>query len=160
MNKYFAIGRLTAEPELRYTQTTNKACVRVILATDRGLSKEDKEAGKQSADFIPLVFWDKKAETVSKYVKKGNRIAIEGRLISGTYEKQDGSKGYTLDVHVSKLEMLESKPKDERPEPEYTEYEAKEEKTESDPFADFGQEADLTGLNSNEEEITEDMFPF
>ena len=157
MNKYFATGRLTKEPELRYTQTSNKACVRVTLATDRGISKEDKEAGKQSADFIPLVFWDKTAEVLAKYVKKGHRIAIEGRLISGTYEKEDGTTGYTLDVHVSKLEMLESKPKDERPEPEYTGYEPKTQEEalervmkEEDPFVSFG----------NEVEISSDDLPF
>lgn len=134
MNKYIAIGRITKDPELKYTEKSKKPCVRVTMATDRGISKEDKEAGKQSADFIPLVFWDKTAEVLSKYVKKGHKIAIEGRLISGTYDKEDGSKGYTLDVHVSKLEMLETKPKDDRPEPEYTGYEPKEETNVADPF--------------------------
>ena len=96
MNIVNLVGRLTKKPELRYT-TSNKACVRINIAADRHLSKEDKDAGKKSADFIPLVFWDKGAENLAKYCDKGSQISIEGRLIDGTYEKQDGSKGYTLE---------------------------------------------------------------
>ena len=126
MNKFLAVGRLTKDPELQITQTSKKNCVRVNLAVDRNISKEDKEAGKKSADFIPLVFWDKTAEILVKYCKKGHRIAIEGRLVDGVYEKEDGTKVYTLDVHVTNLEFLENKNKDSRPEPEYTGYETKE----------------------------------
>ena len=147
MNSINLVGRLTAEPELRYTPTTNKAGVRVNIAVDRGLSKEDKDAGKKSADFIPLVVWDKKAETLNKYCKKGHRISVNGRLVDGRYEKQDGTTGYTLEVHVDKLELIESKPKDERPEPEYTGYETSvpaEAKEATDGFTDFANEVILT----------------
>ena len=147
MNSINLVGRLTAEPELRYTQTNNKACVRVNIAVDRGLSKEDKEAGKKSADFIPLVFWDKTAEILAKYVKKGHRIFFIGRLVDGKYEKQDGTTGYTLEVHVDRLGLLENKPKDERPEPEYTGYETStpvETKETTDGFTDFANEVILT----------------
>ena len=147
MNSINLVGRLTAEPELKYTPTTHKACVRVNLAVERGISKEEKEAGKKSADFIPLVFWDSKAETLNKFCMKGHRIFVIGRLVDGKYEKSDGTTGYTLEVHVDRLGLLENKPKDERPEPEYTGYEAStpvESKESTDGFTDFANEVILT----------------
>lgn len=140
MNNVNLIGRLTSEPELRYTQD-NRAYVRVTLAVDRGLSKEDKEAGKQSADFISCVFWNKTAEVLSKYVKKGNRITVSGKIQTGSYEKENGDKMYTTDIIVNRLEFLESKPKDNRPEPEYNEDDSSiTREEESDPFSDFGEQ--------------------
>lgn len=156
MNSINLVGRLTRDPELRYTETSKKACVRISLAVDRGISKEDKDNGKKSADFIPLVFWDSQAEVLNKYCKKGQLISVTGRLIDGKYEKNDGTTGYTLEVHVNRLELLGSKNSDNRPEPEYTGYEKPlEEKTNSeiiaevvngtnDPFQDFANEIQLS----------------
>ena len=146
MNIVNLVGRLTKKPELRYTKS-NKTCVRINIATDRHLSKEDKDAGKKSADFIPLVFWDKGAENLAKYCDKGSQISVEGRLIDGTYEKQDGTKGYILEVHVSRFEFLDSK-KDTRPEPEYTGNEKEEVKQEENPYEQFSME------------LTDDELPF
>lgn len=140
MNNWNGIGRLTSEPELRYT-TDDRAYSRVTIAVDRGISKEDKEAGKQSADFISCIFWNGNAETLCKYVKKGHRIAVEGSLRTGSYEKEDGSRAYTTDVKVRKMTFLESKPKDERPEPEYDGYDLS---NDEDPFADFGDSIEIT----------------
>lgn len=143
MNSVELVGRLVADPELRYTQD-NRAYVRVTIAVDRGISKEDKEAGKQSADFISCIFWNKTAENLAKYMKKGSQIGITGKLRTGSYEAQDGTTRYTTDVRVDELTFLESKPKDGRPEPEYDEYDAipdeDEEEVENDPFKDFGEE--------------------
>lgn len=142
MNKVELIGRLTADPELRYTQS-NKAYTRFSLAVNRNYKSE---SGESEADFISIVAWDKRAETICKYVKKGNRIGIIGRIQTGSYEKEDGSRGYLTDVIVSELEFLESKSKDDRPAPDYPE----EDKAEDDPFAEFGDSM----------QITDDDLPF
>ncbi len=151
MNNVSLVGRLTTDPELRYT-TDNRAYVRVNVAVDRGLSKEDKEAGKQSADFISCVFWNKTAENLAKFMKKGSQIAVIGKIRTGSYDKEDGTKGYTTDVRVDNLTFLDSKPKDGRPEPEYDGYDAPEEEAveENDPFKDFGESV----------EISDDDLPF
>lgn len=141
MNNVCLIGRLTIDPELRYTQD-NKAYARVNIAVDRGISKEEKEAGKQSADFISCVFWNATAESLAKYVKKGHRIAVQGSIRTGSYDKEDGTKGYTTDIFVNRLNFLESKPKDDRPEPEY-------------PY-----EEDISDFNPNEIVLSDDDLPF
>lgn len=123
MNKVILIGRITATPELKYTES-NKALTRFIVAIDRNHSQEDKKT-----DFIPVIAWEKKAEAICKYLSKGNKIAIDGKLQSGSYERQDGKREYTLTVAVNGVEFLESKPKEEVPESR---------KIETDPFADFG----------------------
>lgn len=147
MNSVELVGRLVADPELRYTQD-NRAYVRVTIAVDRGISKEDKEAGKQSADFISCIFWNKTAENLAKYMKKGSQIGITGKLRTGSYEAQDGTTRYTTDVRVNELTFLESKPKDTRPEPEYDGYDAmpdeEEQEVEDDPFKDFGESVELS----------------
>ncbi len=117
MNKVFLIGRLTADPELRYTQS-NKAYTRFTIAVNRNFKNE---SGETDADFISAVAWDKRAETICNYVRKGHRIGIAGRIQTGSYEKEDGTRGYLTDVIVSELEFLENKSKDERPAPDYPE---------------------------------------
>lgn len=135
MNKVFLIGRITADPELRYT-TSNKAYSRLTLAVNRNYKNED---GDTPADFISIVAWDKIAEVIEKYLKKGSKIAVSGKIQTGSYDKEDGSRGYLTDVIVSDLEFLDNKPKDSKPAPEYA-----ESTTENDPFADFGDSVELT----------------
>ena len=145
MNSVCLVGRLVADPELKYNQD-GKAWVRITIAVDRGISKEAEEAGKQSADFISCIFWESKAESLAKYMKKGNRIGVTGRIVSGKYQGQDGNMIYTTDVRVYGLTFLESKPKNERPEPEYDGHENPNNNQEetNDPFADFGEEITLS----------------
>ena len=130
MNKVELIGRITTDPELKYTQS-NKAYTRFTLAVNRGFKNED---GESEADFISVVAWEKRAETICKYVKKGNRLGLVGRIQTGSYEKEDGTRGYLTDVIVGELEFLENKPKEEKPAPEYQESSSSDE----DPFAEFG----------------------
>lgn len=137
MNKVELIGRLTVNPELKYTES-GKAYTRFTLAVNRKFKKNEEV---KDADFIPIVAWEKRAEIICQYVLKGNRLGIVGRIQTGTYDKPDGSKGYTYDVIVEDLEFLENK-KNDRPAPEYTE--------ELDPFAEFG----------NSIEISEDEIAF
>lgn len=137
MNKVILIGRLTADPELRYS-SSNRAYTRFTLAVNRDYKKEN---GETEADFISIVAWEQLAETVHKYVKKGHRICVEGRIQTGSYDKDDGTKGYLTDVIMNHIDFLEKKPTDDRPAPEYTEETSNE--TE-DPFKDFGDTVQLT----------------
>lgn len=139
MNSVELIGRLTATPELRYT-TSNRAYTRFTLAVNRNFTNEN---GEREADFISCVAWEKTAETISKYLKKGSRVGIVGRIQTGKYERPDGTTGYTTDVVIKHLEFLESKSKDERPEPEYTGYDAPQETTEEDVFSSFGENVSI-----------------
>lgn len=138
MNKVVLVGRVTADPELRYTNT-DKAYTRFTIAVNRSFKNE---SGENDADFISVVAWEKKAETICNYVKKGNRIGIAGRIQTGSYDKEDGSRGYLTDVIVNELEFLENKPKDDKPAPDYTESNVSVD--DEDPFSDFGDSTIIT----------------
>lgn len=103
MNKVILIGRLVADPELRSTQS-GKSVASYRLAVDR----QSKQEGQPEADFLNCVTWGKNAEFASKYLSKGTKIAIEGRIQTGSYEK-DGVKHYTTDIIVERHEFCESK---------------------------------------------------
>lgn len=146
MNNVNLVGILAEDPELRYTQS-NKAYVRVAVGVRRNISKEQKEAGAKDIDWISCIFWDTNAENLAKYIKKSGLIAITGKLVTGSYESQDGTTRYTTDVRVYQLTFLNNKPKDERPEPEYDGYEPAETEQnvkENDPFADFGESVEIS----------------
>ena len=103
MNKVILIGRLTKEPDVRYSNKENEAMAiaRYTLAIDRpGKNKE--------TDFINCVAFGKQGEFVEKYIRKGTKIAVEGRIQTGSYEK-DGVKRYTTDVVVERHEFCEKK---------------------------------------------------
>lgn len=134
MNKVCLIGRLTVSPELRYNKN-NIAYTRLTLAVNRNFTNEN---GEREADFISCVAWEKSAELICNYFNKGSQIGIEGRIQTGSYKTEDGSKRYTTDVIISNITFLDKKTT-ERPEPEYTRYSEDESlNDESDPFADFG----------------------
>jgi len=134
MNSINLIGRTTKEIELKYTPS-DKAYIRFTLAVNRSFANAN---GEYDADFISCVAWDKKAENLAKYVKKGHRIGVEGRIQTSTYDKDDGSTGYSTDVVINNFDFLEMKPKDDRPEPDYIG--PVEEKEETDSFAEFGEQ--------------------
>ncbi len=108
MNKVILIGRLTKDPEVRYTQT-GKAVARFTLAVDRRFVRRDADSGQQTADFIPIVVWDKLAEVCGNNLVKGRRISVEGRLQVRSYEAQDGTRRYVTEVNASDIEFLDSK---------------------------------------------------
>lgn len=106
MNKVILIGRLVRDPEIRVTpgdQGTRIA--RYTLAVDRRFKKE----GQQEADFIGCVAFGKLADIADKWYKKGTKISIVGRIQTGSYTKQDGTKVYTTDVVIEEQEFAESK---------------------------------------------------
>ncbi len=97
------MGRLARDPEAQTTATGKLKC-RMTIAVDRPKAKD----GTQKADFIGLVAWEKTAEFAEKYPTKGQRVLIEGRIQTGSYEK-DGEKRYTTDVNVDRIEFADSK---------------------------------------------------
>lgn len=106
MNKVELIGRLTRDPEVRYSQAAEPlAIARYTLAVDRRIKKE----GEQNADFIPCVAFGKNGQFAEKYFHKGMKIAIIGRIQTGNYTNQKGDKVYTTDVIVEEQEFAESK---------------------------------------------------
>ena len=107
MNKVVLMGRLTRDPEVRYSSgETATAVVRFTLAVDRRFARKD---GDQTADFIGCVAFGKSAEFIEKYFRKGMRMALSGRIQTGSYTNKDGNKVYTTDVFVEECEFAESK---------------------------------------------------
>lgn len=94
MNKVVLIGRLTKDPELRYTPGNGIAVSSLTLAVDNYNSK----TGEKGADFIPVVVWGKSAENVAQYCAKGSQIAVSGRIANRSYDAKDGTKRYITEV--------------------------------------------------------------
>lgn len=104
MNSIVLIGRLTAVPELKYTQA-NTAFTRFSIAVDRPV----KQGEEKQADFFNIVAWGKTAEFVCRYFGKGQRIALTGSVRTGSYTDRNGNKHYTFDVWADKVEFCENK---------------------------------------------------
>jgi len=108
MNKVILMGRLTRDPEVRYTQSESPmAIARYNLAVDRRFNRNSQDG--QTADFINCVAFGKNGEFAEKYLKKGIKIAVEGRIQTGSYTNKDGVKVYTTEVVVENQEFAESK---------------------------------------------------
>lgn len=106
MNKVVLMGRLTRNPEIRYSQGEKSTAVgRYTLAVDRRFKRE----GEQNVDFINCIAFGKAAEFAEKYLHKGTKIAVSGRIQTGSYTNKDGVKVYTTDVVVEDQEFAESK---------------------------------------------------
>ncbi|SFG12623.1 single-stranded DNA-binding protein [Oribacterium sp. WCC10] len=111
MNKVILMGRLTRDPDVRYSQGENSmAIARYTLAVDRRVRRTDGSAqDQQTADFIGCVAFGRSAEFAEKYLHQGTKIAVEGRIQTGSYTNKDGQKVYTTDVVVENQEFAESK---------------------------------------------------
>lgn len=109
MNKVILMGRLTRDPDIRYTQPNSvqeQTCIaRYSLAVNRRFNRD----GEQKADFISCVAFGHQAEFTEKYLRKGTKIALTGRIQTGSYTNRDGQKVYTTDVVVEEQEFAESK---------------------------------------------------
>lgn len=105
MNKVFLIGRLVKDPELRYTGN-NTPVATFTLAVRRQASEE--------SDFIPIVFWSKQGETCGKYLKKGSRVSVLGRIQVRSYEDKEGKRRYATEVIGESFEFLDSKKADSK----------------------------------------------
>ena len=162
MNKAILIGRLTKDPEVRYT-SSNRAVCQFTVAIDRPFTNQ--ASGQREADFINVVAWDKTGENVGKYMTKGRLIAVEGRIQTRNYENNEGRRVYVTEVVASNVQFLESRNAatnnssfDSMPEPpqEKTPYDFANDNnnassdnnntmdTEEDPFAAFGEQVEIS----------------
>lgn len=103
MNKVTLIGRLTKDPELRYTPGAGTAVTTITLAVDRRFTKD----GQKEADFIPVVIWGKQAESTAQYITKGKLIGVAGRIQTRSYDAKDGSKRYVTEVVAEEVQFIE-----------------------------------------------------
>lgn len=108
MNKVILIGRLTKDVELRYTQTNNTAVASFSLAVNR---KFVKPGAERQADFFNIIAWNKLAENISKYLFKGNQVAISGRLETRSWDDPNGQKHYVTEVIAEEIDFIGSKNK-------------------------------------------------
>lgn len=137
MNRINLVGRLTADPELKYTANGV-----AVLSGTIAVKRQFKNAqGEYESDFIRYRVWRKGAEVFASYTHKGSRVAIDGRLEIGSYDDKNGNKVYTADVVVEQFDFLDSKS-------ESTQTNAQRPKTTkqatTDPFANNGQSIDIT----------------
>ena len=149
MNKVTLIGRLTKDPELRYT-SSNIAVASFTLAVDRGYTSPN---GERQAGFLNIVVWRKPAENVKKFLTKGSQVAVDGSIQTRSYDDQNGQKRYITEILANSVEFLGSKgntssqqgteksaptPYDfgNEPEPKGT-------NIDSNPFAEFGSSIEL-----------------
>ena len=149
MNKAFLIGRLTRDPELRYS-SSNTAVVNFTIAIDRQYTNKD---GQRETDFIRVVAYNKQAENIKKFITKGSLVAVDGRIQTGSYDDKDGKRVYTTDIVADRVQFLDSK--NSRPEgqndvttevsPADFQTEApKETNVSDDVFADFGSSIEIS----------------
>lgn len=122
INRVVLVGRLTRDPELRYTPSGVAVC-RFSLAVNRNYKAKD---GQQEADFINIICWRGLAENVANYTRKGSLVGVDGSIVTGKYEKE-GRTVYTFDVQADNVRFLDSK----------------REQAGRDPFADDGQPIDI-----------------
>ena len=153
MNKVFLVGRLTRDPELRYG-ASNNAVMRTSIAVDRQFQNQN---GEREADFINIVAFGNRAETMKKYLTKGSQIAISGRIQTGSYDDKDGKRVYTTDVIIDEFQFLDSRnsrnveseetsSNDYRSSDNVTPYDFSNDESssdDSDPFKDFGDKIEI-----------------
>ena len=138
MNRVNLTGRLTSNPELRVNQNGSNIC-RFALAVAR---KYKNAMGEYDSDFIHCVAFNKTADTVNKYVQKGDLLGVEGKIQTGSYTANDGSKRYTTDVVVDGIDFLQTK----KAKKEQNSIEKEQETVENeqkDVFADFGENVEI-----------------
>lgn len=109
INRVVLVGRMTRDPELRRTNT-GSAVTSFTLALDRGFSSQDG----QTADFIPVVVWNKPAENVAQYCAKGSLVGVEGRLRSRSYNNNQGQRVFVVEVLADRVQFLETRAMRER----------------------------------------------
>ncbi len=111
MNITILIGRLTRDPEIRYTQG-GSAVASFTLAVDKQLSRDKKQEfeaqGKPTADFIRIVAWGKLAENCANYLRKGSKVAVNGSISTGSYKDKEGNTRYSTDIMAREVKFLDS----------------------------------------------------
>lgn len=133
INRVVLVGRLTRDPELRYTPT-GVAVTNFTIAVGRPFKNAD---GNSETDFINGVVWRRPAENLANYMKKGNQIGVDGRLQSRSYEGNDGKTVYVTEVVADSVQFLETKSSNQK------KVENKNDKTEGNPFENVGEPIDI-----------------
>lgn len=141
MNKVILMGRLTRDPDVRYTTTNNTLVATFSLAINRRFSRQGEE---RQADFINIVAWDKTGEFCSKYFKKGMQVSVIGRLQTRNYDDKDGKKVYVTEVVAEEVYFADSK----------------REPGEATPFAGVDAPFNATAQTSDFTPVTDDDLPF
>lgn len=131
MNKVILIGNICHNMEIRYT-ANNIAVLQNSIAVRNDFKNAN---GEYESEFVNIVVWKQTAEFLNKYASKGSKIAVEGRLTTRNYEKQDGTKGYVTEVVAEKVELLGNKKEDNQVNNQQP---AQVETEQSDSFAEFG----------------------
>lgn len=108
LNKVALVGRLTKDPEVRYTANNQTPVAKFILAVSRTFKRE----GQPEADFIPIIVWGKQAENCGKYISKGKLVAVSGRIETRSWEDQDGKRHYATEIIADGVSYLEKKSND------------------------------------------------
>ena len=135
MNKVILVGNLCKDIELKYTINGN-----ATMSNTLAIKNDFKNAnGEYDSEFVNVVFWKQNAEFLNKYAEKGNKLLVEGRLKTRSYDKQDGTKGYITEVMAEKIEILNTKKKEIKSE-ETIELEKAIQK---DPFTEFAEEIEI-----------------
>lgn len=150
MNKAFLIGRLTRDPELRYS-SSNAAIVNFFIAIDRQYTNTQ---GQRETDFINIVAFQKQAENIKKYVGKGSLVAVDGRIQTRNYDDKDGKRVYVTEVVADRVQFLDSRnsnasvssvPEENvSPADFQTDTTVKETNVSDDVFADFGSSIEIS----------------
>lgn len=131
LNRVILIGRLTKDPELRYTPAGVAVC-QFTLAVDRPFTKD----GEREADFIPVVTWRQLAETCANYLRKGRLTAVEGRIQVRNYENSEGKRVYVTEVIADNVRFLESGRQENG--------QSESRSSNQDPFSDDGKPIDIS----------------
>lgn len=153
MNKVFLIGRLTRNPELRYT-SSNLPVATFSLAVNRNFTSQ---SGERETDFINIVVWRKQAENIKNYLTQGSQVAVDGRIQTRTYDGEDGKKRYITEVIADNVQFLDTKSSRENASASTSDVTPSDfsdsmptTSVKNDPFSDFGSSI----------EINDDELPF
>lgn len=143
MNKVSLLGRLTKDPDLRYT-STGTAVATFTVAVTRSYKNQNNE---YDSDFIRVKAWRKQAETVANFFSKGNRIIVHGEIETGSYEGADGKRVFTTEVKMNEFEFVDSKKDQERQSDQSPQTENSQQQSyqavERDPFESKGRPIDI-----------------
>ncbi len=113
INRVVLVGRLTKDPELRYTPNTGIAVTTFTLAVNRNFTNQQ---GEREADFVPIVVWRQAAENCANYLRKGSLAGVDGRIQTRSYDTPEGQKRYVTEVVADNVRFLDSKPKSDNQE--------------------------------------------
>lgn len=164
MNKVILIGRLTRDPELRYTGS-NTPVATFSLAVNRSFTNQN---GEREADFINCVVWRKLAETVKNYLSQGSQVAVEGRIQTRSYDDQNGQRRYVTEVVVENIDFVGTK-RDNSQSSNQPNFNSQPSTTDATTPYDFSATSASTGTNVSSDpytefgsniEINDDELPF